>query len=54
MDEFETLKAEDKVEIVEDKVIVTLANPIEIKLAAKVKLEDRVIKDGKNRENKSF
>lgn len=53
-DEFETLKAEDKVEIVEDKVIVTLANPIEIKLAAKVKLEDRVIKDGKNRENRAF
>ena len=53
-DEFETLKAEDKVEIIEDKVIVTLANPIEIKLAAKVKLEDRVIKDGKNRENRAF
>ena len=51
---FEKLKAKDKVEVLEDKIVITLESPIEIKTGAKIKFEERIIKDGKNRENKSF
>ena len=34
--------------------MITLESPIEIKTGAKIKFEERIIKDGKNRENKSF
>ena len=53
-DNFEKLKAKDKVEVLEDKIVITLESPIEIKTGAKIKFEERIIKDGKNRENKSF
>ena len=53
-DVFEKLKAKDKVEVLEDKIVITLESPLEIKTGAKIKFEERIIKDGKNRENKSF
>ena len=53
-DNFEKLKSKDKVEVLEDKIVITLESPIEIKTGAKIKFEERIIKDGKNRENKSF
>ena len=53
-DNFENLKAEDKVEVLEDKIVITLESPIEIKTGAKIKFEERIIKDGKNRENRAF
>ena len=53
-DNFEKLKAKDKVEVLEDKIVITLESPLEIKTGAKIKFEERIIKDGKNRENKSF
>jgi len=53
-DNFEKLKVKDKVEVLEDKIVITLESPIEIKTGAKIKFEERIIKDGKNRENKSF
>ena len=53
-DNFEKLKAKDKVEVLEAKIVITLESPIEIKTGAKIKFEERIIKDGKNRENKSF
>ena len=53
-DNFEKLKAKDKVEVLEDKIVITLESSIEIKTGAKIKFEERIIKDGKNRENKSF
>lgn len=53
-DNFEKLKTKDKVEVLEDKIVITLESPIEIKTGAKIKFEERIIKDGKNRENKSF
>ena len=53
-DNFEKLKAKDKVEVLEDKIVITSESPIEIKTGAKIKFEERIIKDGKNRENKSF
>ena len=52
-DIFAKLKAEDKVEIVEDKIVVTLANPVEIKNGAAIRLEERIIKDANNRENRA-
>ena len=53
-DNFEKLKPEDKVEVVEDRIVITLANPIEIKMGAKINFADRIIKDGKDRENRAF
>ncbi|MEB3012326.1 N-acetylmuramoyl-L-alanine amidase family protein [Parvimonas sp. D2] len=53
-DNFEKLKPEDKVEVVEDRIVITLANPIEIKMGAKINFTDRIIKDGKDRENRAF
>lgn len=53
-DTFTKLKVEDKVEIIEDKIVITLANPIEIQIGAKINFKERIIKDGKNRENRAF
>ena len=53
-DNFEKLKAEDKVEVVGDKIVITLANKIDIKTGATIRFEERIIKDGENRENRAF
>ena len=53
-DNFEKLKAEDKVEVVGDKIVITLANKIDIKIGATIRFEERIIKDGENRENRAF
>ena len=53
-DSFEKLKAEDKVEVVGDKIVITLANKIDIKTGATIRFEERIIKDGENRENRAF
>ena len=53
-DNFEKLKEEDKVEVVGDKIVITLANKIDIKTGATIRFEERIIKDGKNRENRAF
>ena len=54
IDNFEKLKAEDKVEVVGDKIVITLANKIDIKTGATIRFEERIIKDGENRENRAF
>lgn len=51
---FEKLKAEDKVGVVGDKIVITLANKIDIKTGATIRFEERIIKDGENRENRAF
>lgn len=53
-DNFEKLKEEDKVEVVGDKIVITLANKIDIKTGATIRFEERIIKDGENRENRAF
>ncbi|WP_462361467.1 N-acetylmuramoyl-L-alanine amidase family protein [Parvimonas micra] len=53
-DSFEKLKVEDKVEVVGDKIVITLANKIDIKTGATIRFEERIIKDGENRENRAF
>lgn len=53
-DNFEKLKAEDKVEVVGDKIVITLANKIDIKTGATIRFEERIIKDGENRAFEQF
>ena len=53
-DNFEKLKAEDKVEVVGDKIVITLANKIDIKTGTTIRFEERIIKDGESRENRAF
>ena len=53
-DNFEKLKSDDKVEVVGDKIVITLANKIDIKTGATIRFEERIIKDGENRENRAF
>ena len=53
-DNFEKLKSDDKVEVVGDKIVIILANKIDIKTGATIRFEERIIKDGENRENRAF
>lgn len=53
-DNFKKLKAEDKVGVVGDKIVITLANKIDIKTGATIRFEERIIKDGESRENRAF
>lgn len=53
-DNFEKLKKEDKVEVVEDKIVITLDSKIDIKTGATIRFEERIIKDGENKENRAF